>query len=208
MANVDFSVPSSLSNLPNVEHFVAREQELASIHNSLGADGSDRIVVLQGLGGVGKSQLAAAHAKQRKDSYSAIFWLNIKNEDALRQSFAKIARQISQEHPSATQLCNVDMENLDNVIDAVKSWISLDNNTQWLMIYDDYDNPELPGNTDLAEVDIHKFIPKAGQGSIIITTRSSRVNIGHSINITKLQNVRDSLEIFIQFIKPRRTPKW
>ena len=195
MANIDFSVPFSLSNLPNIDHFVAREQELASIHNSLGADGSDRIVVLQGLGGVGKSQLAAAYAKQHKDSYSAIFWLNIKNEDALRQSFAKIARQILKEHPSATQLSNVDMEKLDDVIEAVKSWISLDNNTQWLMIYDDYDKPELPGNTDLAEIDIHKFLPRAGQGSIIITTRSSQVNIGHSINITTLQNVRDSLEI-------------
>jgi hypothetical protein len=86
-------------------------------------------------------------------------------------------------------------ENLDEVIDAVKEWLSLPNNTQWLMIYDNYDNPKLAGNTDPAAVDIRKFLPESYQGSVIITTRSSQVTIGHSIRIRKLKDVRDSVEI-------------
>jgi hypothetical protein len=43
---------------------------------------------------------------------------------------------------------------IDEVIDAVKVWLSLPNNTRWLMIYDNYDNPKLAGNTDPAAVDI------------------------------------------------------
>jgi hypothetical protein len=44
-------------------------------------------------------------------------------------------------------------------------------------------------------VDICKYLPKAYQGSIIITTRSSLVKIGHRIQVAKRKNLQDSLEI-------------
>ena len=175
---------------------MAREEELAEMHKKLGGDGSRRTVVLHGLGGIGKTQLAVAYAIRHKDSYSAILWLNIKDEDSVKQSFATVAKQISREHPSASRLSSVDMKgDLDEVVDAVKAWLSLPNNTRWLMIYNNYDNPKLPGNKDPAIVDIQKFLPESYQGSVIITTRSSQVKIGHSLPIEKLKVVSDSLEI-------------
>ncbi|KAH9203401.1 P-loop containing nucleoside triphosphate hydrolase protein [Leptodontidium sp. 2 PMI_412] len=192
----DFSVAFSLSDVSDVEHFVARKTELLEMHNSLNGDGSRRVVVLHGLGGIGKTQLSAAYAKRHKDSYSGIFWLNIKDEDSLKQSFAKVAKQISREHSSASRLNNVDTkENLDGVVDVVKAWLSLPGNTRWLLIYDNYDNPKFPGNMDPAAVDIQKFLPESYQGSIVITTRSSQVRFGHSIQIRKLRDMRDSIEI-------------
>src|SRR5467141_5160101 len=192
----DFSVAFSLSNVPEIEEFVAREEELAEIHRILRGDGSRRTVVLHGLGGIGKTQLTIAYAKRYKDNYSAIFWLNIKDEDSLKQSFAKVAKQILREHSSASRLSSVDIkENIDEVIDAVKAWLSLPNNTRWLMIYDNYDNPKLAGNTDPAAVDIRKYLPESYQGSVIITTRSSEVKIDHRIRIKKLEDVRDSVKI-------------
>jgi hypothetical protein len=168
------------------------------MHRILSGDGSRRTVVLHGLGGIGKTQLSVAYAKRHKDNYSAMFWLNIKDEDSLKQSFAKVARQILQEHPLASQLSSVDMkENLNEVIDAVKAWLSLPNNTRWLMIYDNYDNPKLANNMDPTAVDIRKFLPKSYQGSVIITTRSSQVRIGYPIQIRKLGNVCDSLMILL-----------
>jgi hypothetical protein len=83
-------------------------------------------------------------------------------------------------------------ENLDEVIDTIKAWLSLPNNIRWLMIFDNYDNP---GNADPIAVDIRKFLPELYQGSIIITTRSSQVKIGHLIRIRKLGNIYDSLKI-------------
>ena len=192
----DFSIVFSLSNVSEIEHFVAREGELAEMHRILSGDGSRRTVVLHGLGGIGKTQLTIAYAKRHKDNYPAIFWLNIKDEDALKQSFSKAARQILREHPSASRLSSMDIkENLDEVIDAVKAWLSLPNNTRWLMIYDNYDNPKFPGNTDPVALDIRKFLPESYQGSVIITTRLSQVRIGRPIQIRKLENVRDSLKI-------------
>jgi hypothetical protein len=192
----DFSVTFSLSDVSEVEQFVAREQELAEMHRTLSGDGSRRTIVLHGLGGIGKTQLSVAYAKRHKHSYSAVFWLNIKDEDSLKQSFAKVAKQISREHPLANRLRIVDgKENPDEVVDAVKAWLSLPNNTRWLIIYDNYDNPKLLGNADPAAVDIRRFLPESYQGCIIITTRSSQVKIGHLIQIRKLEDIRDSLEI-------------
>jgi AAA ATPase-like protein len=141
---------------------VAREEELAEMDRTLRGYSSRRIVVLHGLGGIGKTQLTVAYAKRHRDNYSAVFWLNIKDEDSLKQSFAKVAKQILREHKqilrehsSASQLSSVDIkENIDEAIDAVKVWLSQPNNTRWLMIYDNYDNPKLTGNTDPAAVDI------------------------------------------------------
>jgi hypothetical protein len=175
---------------------VAREDELSKIHKTLIGDGSRRAVVLHGLGGIGKTQLSIAYAKRHKDNYSAIFWLNIKDEDSLKQSFAKLAKQISREHPSAIPVSNLETnQNLDEVVESVKAWLSLPNNTRWLIIYDNYDTPKISSGTDPVTVDIRKYIPESYQGSIIITTRSSEVRIGQSIQIRKLSDVRDSLEI-------------
>src|SRR6266536_6199769 len=113
----DFSVAFSLSDVSEIDHFVAREEELAEIHRKLNGDGSRRTIILHGLGGMGKTQLSVAYAKRHKDSYSAIFWLNIKDEDSLKQSFAKAARQILREHLSPSQLRSLDMKgSLDEVV--------------------------------------------------------------------------------------------
>ncbi|KAI0002828.1 hypothetical protein F4779DRAFT_602714 [Xylariaceae sp. FL0662B] len=185
----DFSVNFSLSDAPELEHFVAREEELTEIEKALSSDGSRRVAVLHGLGGIGKTQLAIAYAKRHKDNYSAMFWVNIKDKNSLKQSFARLARQILREHPSTSQLNSVDLEGEHNqVIDAVRAWLSLRNNTRWLLIFDNYDNP--------AALDIREFLPDSYQGSVIITTRSSQIGIsGHRIRIGRLTELGDSLEI-------------
>jgi len=63
------------------------------------------------------------------------------------------------------------------------------------MIYDNYNNLKLPGNADPIAVDIRKFLLELYQGSVIITTWSLQVKIGHLIQIRKLENICDSLEI-------------
>ncbi|KAL6242969.1 hypothetical protein RBB50_010069 [Rhinocladiella similis] len=51
-------------------------------------------VVLHGLGGIGKTQLAIKYATQHKEKYTAIFWLNANNKDSLELSFRHIAQRI------------------------------------------------------------------------------------------------------------------
>jgi hypothetical protein len=175
---------------------VARETELAQIRNILCGDGSRRVAVLHGLGGIGKTQLTIAYAKRYRHNYSAVFWLNIKDIDSLKQSFAKAAKLILRDHPSATHLSNLDMNgSLDEVVDAVKAWLSLPQNTRWLLIFDNYDNPKMPGNKDAGPIDVRNFFPESYQGSIIITTRLTQVKVGRQVPVKKLTNMEDSLQI-------------
>lgn len=64
-----------------------------------------------------------------------------------------------------------------------------------MMVFDNYDNPKVAGNADSAAVDIRRFLPEAHHGSIIVTTRSSKVSIGRRTKVGKLEDVRDSLQI-------------
>ena len=197
----------SLLEVPVIEYFVARQEELIEIREALDKDGSRRTTVLHGLGGVGKTQLAATYAKRYKADYSAIFWLNSKDEDSLRQSFARIARRILRECPSVSRLCEINEDSSpEEVVDAVKCWLANAKNTRWLMIYDNYDNPKLRSNKDPTAVDLRRFLAEADHGSIIITTRSSQVKLGHRIRVDKLKEIRDSLEILSHSSGRRSVP--
>jgi hypothetical protein len=116
-----FAVGFSLSEIPETEHFVARQKELTEIHKTLISDGSRRTAILHGLGEISKTQLTVAYAKRHKANHSAIFWLNNKDKDSLKQSFAKIARRILKEHLSASQLSAITKNNTpEKMINGMK----------------------------------------------------------------------------------------
>jgi tetratricopeptide (TPR) repeat protein len=190
-----YNIGLNLSTFPKAAHFVARENELAEMHKLLYGRPTRSIVVLHGLGGIGKTQLAIAYTQRHKEKYTAVFWLNANDEDSLRLSFRNIAKQVQEETPSTGTLANVDLDDLDQVMKAVKAWLRSQKNTHWLMIYDNYDNPKIPGNPGDFAVDIRSFLPESDHGSIIITTRSSQVTQGRRIHVQRLLSIHESLSI-------------
>lgn len=195
-AGETFSITFSLSEVSKVDHFVAREKEIAEIDKHLSSSGDRQIVILYGLGGMGKTQLAAAYAEKYHNNYSAFLWINSKDKGSIKQSFANIAGRVLREHPSASRLSAVDLKgDLDNVVKGVKQWLSMPKNKGWLIVYDNYDNPKVPDNSDPEAVDIREFLPEAYHGRILITTRSAQVKIGHRIQVQKMSDVEDSLKI-------------
>ena len=166
------------------------------MHELLQGHSSRSCVVLHGLGGMGKTQLAITYTRRHKEKYTSIFWLNANNEDSLKLSFWDIAQQVLRYHPSTSVLSSVDQDkNLDQVVSVVKAWLDFPRNTRWLMIYDNFDNPKTPGNPDGSAIDIRQFLPRSDHGSIIITTRSSQVRQGERIHVQKLPDIREGLEI-------------
>ncbi|MCJ1281457.1 hypothetical protein MMC26_000776, partial [Xylographa opegraphella] len=190
-----FAVGLNLASLPEAAQFVAREKELSNVHELLYGHSNRTCVVLHGLGGIGKTQLAIEYVRRHKERYTAIFWLNANDSNSLRLSFRDVAQQILKYHPSTSLLAGVDLNDLDQVVYAVKAWLDLQKNTRWLMIYDNYDNPKASGNLDRSAVNIRQYFPQSNQGSIIITTRSSRVSQGRRVYIQKLLDIKESLEI-------------
>ncbi|RDW83490.1 hypothetical protein BP5796_04981 [Coleophoma crateriformis] len=191
-----FAVGLNLASFPEVVQFVAREKELSKMYELLQECSSRSSVVLYGLGGVGKTQLAITYARRHKEKYTAIFWLNANDEDSLKLSFQDVAQQVLRHHPSTSVLASVDRDkDFDQVVGGVKAWLEFPRNTKWLLIYDNFDNPKTPGNPDGSAVDIRQFLPRSDHGSIIITTRSSQVRQGERIHVQKLPDVREGLAI-------------
>ena len=193
----NFSIPLSLSGVPEIEQFVGRKAELDKIKDAFQGHGSQqKVVLLCGLGGIGKTQLAVTFLKKHRDIYPAIFWLNGKNEDTLKQSFADMAKRLYMEYPSSTLLKTAAEEQDANKIFAyINQWLSTRGNTQWILVFDNVDNPKLPGISDPQAYDIRSYFPKAHQGSILVTTRSARLKIGKVISVKKLLDIQESIII-------------
>lgn len=193
----DFSVSFSLTGVPEINEFIGRDKELVEIKEAFQGDGSHRkTVILHGLGGIGKTQLAVTFIKQQRDTYSAVFWLNGRDEDMLKQSFVNMAKRLYNEYPSSTLLrAAAESEKTDLVVEAMKRWLSAKGNIQWMLVFDNIDNPKLPGINDPQAYDIRSYFPEAHQGFILITTRSSQLKIGKVVRVKKLQNIGESIAI-------------
>lgn len=112
------------------------------MHELLYGDRNRTCVVLHGLGGIGKTQLANEYIRRHEEKYTAILWLNANDQDSLKLSFRGIAQQVLNYHPSTSLLAGVDLDDLDQTVDKVKDWLDLPKNSYWLMIYDNYDKPK------------------------------------------------------------------
>jgi hypothetical protein len=171
------------------DRFVDRGEELEAIHQELLHDGTHKTVVVHGLGGMGKTQLATKE-------YSAVFWINSKDVDTLKQGHVTAAKQILHDHPSLVHLKAIaESSNLDEAMESVKQWLSHPQNTRWLVIYDNYDTPKLSEHDEGGTFDLRPFLPEVHQGAILITTRSSQLRLGRSVVVRKLQNIEDSIDI-------------
>jgi len=75
-----FAVGLDILSTLETAQLVGRETELEEMHRRLHGSSTRSTVVLHGLGGVGKTQLALAYAKRHIEKYTATFWLNANDE--------------------------------------------------------------------------------------------------------------------------------
>jgi hypothetical protein len=194
-----FTVQSSVLEVARVEYLVGRDENIAEICEALQYDGSRKTAVVHGLGGIGKTQLALTYEKRHRDDSSAVFWVNSKDVDTLKQGYAAAARRIYREHPSLVHLKAVaEGSDLDEAVEAVKRWLNSAGNDRWLAIYDNHDTPKLPGHDEPGTFDIQPFLPEVDHGAILITTRSSQLQLDRPVAVKKLREIEQSLEILSQ----------
>jgi hypothetical protein len=162
--------------------FIGRESELQRMERILQPQGNSQdrqILVLSGPGGIGKTQLAITYTKRHSSSYSSAFWLNASSKTALSTSLRRLAPQIL---PEAG-------DRLDDeaILIQVSVWLSQLDNNRWLLIFDNYDDPD--------QFNIREYYPSVAHGSIIVTTRlRDRVN-GEEINLKPIGREEESLRI-------------
>jgi hypothetical protein len=165
--------------------FIGREAEFQDMESILqpqsdSPDSTRKVLILGGMGGIGKTQLAITYAKRHRHSYSSIFWLNANTEATLNNSLRAVANRIL---PPET----FSMLDDDQVRIHVSNWLSKLDNTRWLLIFDNHDDPD--------QYKITKYYPSVAHGSIIITTRQpDRVN-GEKIKVQSMAKEEESLRI-------------
>jgi hypothetical protein len=128
------------------------------------------------MGGIGKTQLAIRFARDHKDHFTAILWLNGRSRDTLLQSLSSIQLPGQCQSPGATN-----HDEVERNARQVLRWFATPGNSRWLLIFDNVDQYS-PGTED--GYDIQELFPTADHGSILITSRlHSLTELGRSFPV-------------------------
>ena len=160
-----------------VKRFVARNSEMTRLTQALLPTSTDqmrrKVLVVHGLGGVGKTQLSVEFTRKYQREYSAVFWINGSSKERLGRSIADLASRLP-EHQLSEGSRNYSRKgsaNVDGVVKDVLKWLSRPANDQWLLIFDNVDREYSVPSRDLEAFDVKEYFPTADQGSILITSR-------------------------------------
>ncbi|HZS77874.1 MAG TPA: tetratricopeptide repeat protein [Ktedonobacteraceae bacterium] len=150
--------------------FTGREVLLHQLYTILNTNKMAALTQTQaisGLGGIGKTQVAVEYAYRYRDNYQAVLWVNASTYDSLVADFFMLAALLDLTEKDQDQLI---------VVNVVKRWFALNKN--WLLIFDNVDDPQL----------VEGFLPRLGEGSILITTRQHALgSIAQTIEVEKME---------------------
>jgi hypothetical protein len=175
-----YRVPFSTVGLPVTEYFVQRDTEMTQLEKFFLPDPNSKrrkVFVIHGLGGMGKTQLCVEYARQHKEDFTAVFWLDGSSKDALRQSLSAASTRATRRGSAPTALLAPDAHDVDEAIAALHHWLSLEGNTGWLLILDNIDRKwqGASGRADPQAYDFKDYLPPADHGNVLITTRLGRL---------------------------------
>lgn len=108
-------------------------------------------LVLHGLGGVGKTQIANEYLYKFSDSYKLIWWIRSEELGKISDDFAELAL--------ALQLDGAGHSDRSSLIEAVRR--ELEDRREWLLIFDNAERPE----------DLSAVLPRRG-GNVLVTSRN------------------------------------
>jgi hypothetical protein len=150
---------TSLTNIPypKSRYFVGRHNDLDRLRNQFTATDEPIALVqaIQGLGGVGKTQLAVHYAHDYADHYDGIWWIRSESIITMLADFGELGRQLRLPlDESSTQLAWA--KEAQQYLQGT--------NDQWLLIFDN----AVP---ETATSDLNSLLPKRGHCHILITSR-------------------------------------
>ncbi|KAL8985386.1 MAG: hypothetical protein Q9177_004448, partial [Variospora cf. flavescens] len=113
--------------------------------------GKHKIVVVQGLGGSGKTQFCLKYAEENRADYWGVFWIDGSTRENAELGFSQLG----------------EVAGKGSSFLAGKHWLA-QCHKPWLLIIDNVDDPEM---------EISDFFPIDGTGHILITSRNPRAKL-------------------------------
>jgi len=166
----DFNFPFHLANVPIINQFIDREEDMAALEIVLlprAHPDRRKVMILYGMGGIGKTQLAVEFARKHQKVYSSIFFVDADSKDSLLRSFLAIFRRIAVGDQSREDNSPNSAAQLEEIAKKVLTWFDSEGNDRWLLIFDNVDRA--PGDT--GGFDVQAYFPSRDVGSILVTTR-------------------------------------
>ena len=175
-------------NVPQkrVSYFISRQVLLDEIKDRLLNYPSSRTVVLYGMGGSGKTQLALEICQQAEKSlgFIAVIWIDASSPVSVSQSYGAIAEQISGKHWDNMNSAAT----ISFVQDTLRDW-----EQPWLVVLDNYDNPDA-----FPDQSIRSYIPEGNNQHILLTSRHPDTEeLGHLITVSEMSQ-DESLKLLLK----------
>jgi hypothetical protein len=148
-----------------------------------------KIYVLRGLGGIGKTQLAVEFARRHHHRFSSVFWWDGRSKDTLKRSIASCATRIPPgQIPETSRAYAVGSNtNIKAVVKDVLKWLAQPDNITWLLIVDNVDLEHNPQGGDPDAYDVKRYLSGSDHGSVLITTRLAKLEqLGESQQLGKV----------------------
>ena len=157
-----------------------------------------KVVVLRGLGGMGKTQLSIEFARRHQLRFSAVIWLDGRSEGRLKQSITAVAGRIpkGQIPESSREHVSHNLRDRDTVVKDVLDWFSIPENNGWLIVLDNVDQTYRDSQADPDAYDVRRYLPQADHGSILLTSRVVELEqLGTTIRVDRVTK-EQALKIF------------
>ena len=83
------------------------------------------------------------------------------NEDTLKKSFVSMAKRLYMEYPSSMLLKTVvEEQDANKTIAVINQWLLKKGNHTWILVFDNVDNPKLPGISNPQAMTLDHIFPK------------------------------------------------
>ncbi|KAJ7499622.1 hypothetical protein FB451DRAFT_1429577 [Mycena latifolia] len=154
--NLNFAIYLKVCPPPTF-HFTGREDILGAMKKYFNMNiGRRHILLLHGLGGAGKSQIAFKYVEEsaipdpRCDRFSEVYFIDSTSQQTIESDLNAIAR----------------VKEVGEAFQDTLGWLS-QQHTEWLMVFN---------NADDVQLKLSRYFPSCSHGNIIITSRNRNLN--------------------------------
>jgi transcriptional regulator with XRE-family HTH domain/tetratricopeptide (TPR) repeat protein len=135
-------------------------------------------LAINGLGGIGKTQLVVEYAYHYRSSYAAVLWFDADSRESLLDSYVRLANELELPEKGAQD------RNVTRSI--VQRWLR--ENPNCLIVLDNVEDPAA----------IYEFILQMGESHIILTTRAQAIGaVAQTLELGEM-NVEESMLLLLR----------
>lgn len=135
--------------------FTGRLAALDTMRSNLTSGELPHVQVISGMGGIGKTEIAAEYIHRYINDYEVIWWIRAEHHDRVRDALVKLGQRLELRQAATDS-------GRDRTIAAVLEALQSETRPNWLLVYDNAANP----------LDLQRYIPASQRGGhVIITSR-------------------------------------